>query len=372
MARSHLSNYVVDPTASISRGLLRGFLLWSTVTLLGAVCPHAHAGLNSGPEYAALVNLFNSTNGAMWTNGSSGPNAWSLSTEACGWYGITCDQDTNPADNTSHVTGIVLRNNNLTGSLSCLSAASPCFSGLTHLTEFYVDRNQLTGSIPDLTGLTILLFFDVHSNQLTGLIPAAPDPFLVLWDVRFNRLTGSLPNLVGLMNLQVFSADSNKLTGSIPTLTGLTNLSTFSVSSNQLMGSIPCLSPASPCSSGLTNLQAVDVHSNHLTGSLPDLTGLSNVYLLNFDSNQLTGTIPTLTGLTSLQDFYVGNNQLTGVVPAAPSTLKAASLCSNPLNTTPQPTIDPAWDTATGVTPWWATPFASNKCDDLFHDGFGG
>jgi hypothetical protein len=30
---------------------------------------------------------------------------------------------------------------------------------------------------------------------------------------------------------------------------------------------------------------------------------------------------------------------------------------------------DDAWNVATGFSPWWATPFANNRCDDIFTDG---
>ena len=70
-------------------------------------------------------------------------------------------------------------------------------------------------------------------------------------------------------------------------------------------------------------------------------------------SNQLSGWIPALTSLTNLDTFRVDTNQLTGNVPSVPSpsalTAGSASLCPNFLNHTP----DPAWDAATGVTPWY-------------------
>jgi len=57
--------------------------------------------------------------------------------------------------------------------------------------------------------------------------------------------------------------------------------------------------------------------------------------------------------LTNLGQFIVNDNQLAGNVPSvpSPSALSAAgsSLCPNFLNQTP----DPAWDAATGVTPWY-------------------
>src|SRR4051794_10307477 len=159
--------------------------------MLAMLSLSAHAGLNSGPEYAALVNLFNSTNGASWTNGSSGTGVWALGTDACGWYGITCDQDTNPADNTSHVIAIILQSNNLTGPLQPIGA-------FTQLHDFQVRTNALTGSIPALTGLTHLTILDVGHNQLTVSIPAVTGTSIEFLEVNDNQLTGPLPSLSGV------------------------------------------------------------------------------------------------------------------------------------------------------------------------------
>jgi len=83
------------------------------------------------------------------------------------------------------------------------------------------------------------------------------------------------------------------------------------------------------------------------------LTGLTSLDTFSVVDNQLSGSIPALTGLTRLQYFSVGGNQLTGNVPSlpSPSALIAGGsyLCPNFLSHTP----DPAWDTATGVTPWY-------------------
>jgi len=61
-----------------------------------------------------------------------------------------------------------------------------------------------------------------------------------------------------------------------------------------------------------------------------------------------------LQGLTNLQSFVVSGNQLTGNVPSIPSpnalVAGGSSLCPNFLTHT----LDPAWDAATGVTPWYS------------------
>ena len=281
---------------------------------------------------------------------------------------------------------VFARGNQFTGSM-------PTLTGLSNLQQIYVDGNQLTGSIPALTGLSNLQYFDVDGNQLTGNIPAltglsnlkilfANDnrltgsipPLtgltnLVVFEVEYNQLTGSIPALAGLSNLDYFRVGGNQLTGSIPVLTGLPNLEQLKVDVNQLTGSIPPLNSlpklqlvsvsanqltgSIPPLTGLTNLSNAVFSYNQLTGSIPSLAGLTKLVYLGVANNQLSGALPDLTGLTQLQDFLVGNNGFTGDPPTPPSSLVAgqSSLCNNPLNHT----ANTAWDTATGVSPWYST-----------------
>jgi Leucine-rich repeat (LRR) protein len=122
---------------------------------------------------------------------------------------------------------------------------------------------------------------------------------------------------------------------------------------------------------GLTSLQQFDVHANKLTGSIPTLTSLSSLGFFYVNNNALNGSIPTLSTLSNLQAITLGGNVLTGSVPAAPANLTAgqSSLCTNNLQTNSSPN-DAAWNAATGLTHWYATPFANNKCDDVFNDQF--
>jgi hypothetical protein len=191
-------------------------------------------------ERMVLLNLYASTNGAMWTNRANWNGA--AGTE-CTWHGVTCN------------------------------------SGGNRVTSISLDENNLIGTLPaDLNALTDLAAFTIGGNQLTGAIPA---------------------------------------------LTGLTKLGHFDVSSNQLGGTIPALT-------GLTSLDYFDVSGNRLSGPIPALTGLSHLEFLFVNDNQLTGPIPPLTGLDLLR---AGGSRL----------------CPNYLNHTP----DPAWDVATGQTPWY-------------------
>ncbi len=163
-----------------------------------------------------------------------------------------------------------------------------------------------------------------------------------------NQLTGSLPpNLNGLINLQIFYANSNQLTGSIPSLSGLSNLQRFEINSNQLTGSIPSLT-------GLSNLLTFFVNSNQLTGSIPPMSGLGNLQIFYVSYNQLTGSIPSLSGLSNFQYFAVNNNQLTGSIPTLPSPTAlyngSSDVCPNNLTAS----VDAAWDAKIrGSGPWY-------------------
>ena len=253
--------------------------------------------------------------------------------------------------------------NQLTGSI-------PSLAGLTALVEFQVDTNQLSGPIPALSGSTALTKFYANSNQLTGPIPSLSGlTALATFQVPNNQLNGPIPPLSGLTALKDFVVYSNNLTGPIPSLSGLTALETFSVHRNQLSGSLPSLSGlpklvffyayenqltgSLPSLSGLTALQEFRAYSNQLSGSIPSLTGLTSLVIFDVSDNRLTGSLPSLSGLSALYGFRVGNNLLSGPLPQVPQPNHLAaynsSLCPNAITTTP----DPAWDAATGSSPWY-------------------
>ena len=158
-----------------------------------------------------------------------------------------------------------------------------------------------------------------------------------------NNLSGALPaNLAELKNLRYLVVDANRLTGPIPAL------------------------------AGLTNLESVFVGHNQLSGEIPSLAALTKLAYVSADHNQLSGPIPTsVSDLPNLQYFVVDYNRLSGTVPKPPASLTAfsAALCPNLLDTTPSadPTIDAAWNSATGLTPWWG--LFNSRCDILFRNG---
>src|SRR4051812_20119092 len=103
----------------------------------------------------ALVDLYNSTDGAHWTNNSG----W-LNGPVKSWYGINVSSD--------RVDQLILENNNLQGTLQS------SLGKLTHLWNFDLHNNSLAGSIPSSLGnLVNLITLDLRYNLLTGTIPSS-------------------------------------------------------------------------------------------------------------------------------------------------------------------------------------------------------
>ncbi len=247
------------------------------VALAGA---QVHAAIPTS-ERQALLDLYNSAGGSEWIhaqlwNGAAGSECGSGDTVPA-WYGVTCD------GSNSHVIGIYLVENNLSGSLPASITA------LTQLQSFNVSINSLSGSIPSLTGLTQLQSFSLDTNANPG-VPGS-------------GFTGSIPSLNGLTSLAGFDVANNNLTGSIPVLTGLANLQGFNVSGNQLSGNLPSLA-------GLSALQVFDAHSNNLSGAMPALTGLTALQAFYLQDNQLSSAIPALAGLSNLHVFESARQQI--------------------------------------------------------------
>lgn len=304
------------------------------------VIPAAGWAVIPGAERQVLVNLYTAGNGDSWLSNTnwcsgacpaSGVPTFNAAGSECTWFGVTCD------------------------------------AGQTHVIAVALPGNNLVGTLPALGALTNLEYFSVVSNHLSGSIPAlASLGHLQTFYAGYNALSGSIPALSGLTNLGDFAVAHNQLSGTIQSLSGLTSLYSFIVSDNLLTGSVPALT-------GLTNLREFDAGGNKLSGSAGNPSAAAGLLRYSLDRNSLSGTIPALPG--SLYSTRLGFNKLTGPVPAAPAPLytpaafASSMLCPNPLTTTATAN-DVGWNAATGYAPWWATPFASNRCDDLHASGF--
>jgi len=245
----------------------------------------------------ALVSLYNTTDGANWTDKTNWLSDQPLST----WAGVTVAAN--------RVTGLAFENNNLTGTLPA------AIGNLTSLIFLDLSNNQLTAIPPEIGNLTSLTTLDLAVNDLTGSIPPEIGNLVGLTDLflDLNELTGTIPPEFGnLINLGGIFINGNQLSGTIPPEIGnLTKATGMNLGNNQLSGEMP------PELFNLTALTFVGLGANQFTGSIPpeigNLTALTN---LELRGNQLTGTIPPEIGnLTSLTALVLGSNQLTGEIP---------------------------------------------------------
>jgi hypothetical protein len=239
----------------------------------------------------ALVTLYDSTDGANWTNN----NNW-LSGPVSTWYGITVSGN--------RVTKIDLDQNNLSGSL-------PAEIGdLTALTHLLIRINNVTGVLPpEIGNLTNLIELDLYQNQLSDSLPSEIGNLisLVTMDISDNDFCGSLPKEIGnLVELVTLDARNNQFTGSVPSEIGnLDQLNYLHLYHNQFSGSIPLT--IGSCS----NLKNIYLYENQLSGSVPDeISNLTNLEKLYLYSNYL-GDLPNLSSITTLAVLKIQNNQFT-------------------------------------------------------------
>ena len=298
-------------------------------------------------DRAALVALYNATNGPNWKKDGN----WLTDEPLSEWHGITTDLS-------GRVTKVELGDNNLRGALPTelgnlaslthldlrrnrLNGEIPTELGnLSNLKTLYLFGTKISGEIPrELANLTNLEKLLLYSNDLSGEIPAwlAELTNLKVLDLDDNAFTGEIPaELANLTELEDLWLARNKLTGPIPPELGsLTELNLLMLFDNELSGSIPAelgnlsklewmylsdnkLSGSIPAELGdLALLERLSFWDNQLSGSIPaELGNLSELVSLSLSDNELSGSIPAeLSNLSSLKYLFIRNNQLSGSIP---------------------------------------------------------
>ncbi|MGE5343629.1 MAG: BACON domain-containing protein [Candidatus Omnitrophota bacterium] len=284
-------------------------------------------------ERAALVALYNSTNGDDWYDhgGWKTPplhtDGFAMPGTEGNWFGVVISED--------HVTKLNMERNHMSGTIPTqlgtlshleelmlwgneLSGSIPSDLGnLSLLTQLYLDRNKLTGEIPaQLGNLSHLTMLVLSLNKLSGSIPSNLGNLSQLEGLFLygNELNGEIPaQLSNLHQLKNLYLGANQLNGSIPSELGnLSHLETLNLDANQLSGTIP------PELGNLNTLQYLVLSNNHLSGSITaELGSLNQLKELNLTNNLLNGEIPLELGnLENLNFLYLGYNQLNGSIPS--------------------------------------------------------
>ena len=191
----------------------------------------------ASPDRAALMALYNATDGNNWTDSAN----WDTDEALDHWHGVK-------TDDAGRVVRLDLHVNNLTGSIP------PELDTLINLERLRLYENNLTGRIPPELGTLINLEeLKLDNNNLTGPIPAELGALTNLENLHLygNNLTGSIPPELGeLDNLKLLWVAHNNLTGSIPPELGsLSNLTGLWAAANNLTGPLP---------SSMTNLGPLD------------------------------------------------------------------------------------------------------------------
>lgn len=195
------------------------------------------------------------------------------------------------------------------------------FTALPNLSNIFMARCGLTGTLPAVPLPRPLEHFALAGNGLSGTIPWAawnmPEP-LVYFNLSSNRLTGPLPPALPSA-AEEFDLSDNALSGSLPAQLLLQlppTLYTFDVSSNLLTGTLPQALLLPVQSSSHSSELTFDLSYNRLSGPVPTAWGFrpgqtgNATVLLN--GNQLSGTLPRTSSLLSFHLVDLSLNRLTG------------------------------------------------------------
>ncbi|CAH8391267.1 unnamed protein product [Eruca vesicaria subsp. sativa] len=238
---------------------------------------------------------------------------------------VTC----NCSSTVCHVTNIVLKSQNLNGSLPKELA------GLPFLQEIDLTKNYLNGSIPPEWGTLPLLNISLLGNRISGPIPKEIGNITTLLSlvVEYNQISGKLPPELGnLQNIDRLFVSSNNLSGDIPsTFSKLTKLTDFRISDNQFTGTIPDFIQ------NWTRLDKLVIQASGLVGPIPSVIGnlgrLTDLRITDLSGPE--SPIPQLRNLTSIKHLVLRNCNLTGVLPSylgSRLTLKTLDLSFNKLS----------------------------------------
>lgn len=274
----------------------------------------------------ALVDLYNSTDGANWWPYDEYYN-WDLSRSVINWKGVEV--------NGERVTKINLPRTMFSNSDAKLKGSIPSSIGnLTELTYLCLYGDLSGGGIPSSIGNLLKLDTLKLSRAITGEIPESIGNLINLksLELEYNYFSGEIPSSIGnLTLLKRLNLPGYSLSGEIPSSIGnLVKLEYLNLNDNELNGEIPS------SIGNLTFLQFLEISNNNLTGQIPESIGnLTNLIEFRSIQNSFTGGIPASIGnLSSIEKLTLNDNNFTSEIPASIgnlTTLTHLDLASNNL-----------------------------------------
>ncbi len=336
---SNRSVATVDASGLVT-GLAEGM---ATITAMAGAASGTSEITVENPDRAALVALYESTNGPNWVDNTN----WLTDAPLAKWYGVDTDAS-------GRVVGLTLAghwdNDAREWVRHGLEGPIPTELGnLAGLTTFDLGSNELTGPIPpELGSLSSLRTISLSRNDLAGPIPSELGGLadLTRLDLSYNALSGPIPPELGnLAQLTRLVLNDNALTGAIPPELGrLTQLTYLHLGTRSLRNRNVLTGPIPAELGGLTNLEVLNLRYSDLTGEIPaELGNLSRLRELGLNGNRLEGEIPAELGkVEGLVRLILSQNNLYGPIPPELGNLRELTfldLYSNTLTGTIPPEL---------------------------------
>ncbi|XP_043810758.1 probable leucine-rich repeat receptor-like serine/threonine-protein kinase At3g14840 isoform X3 [Manihot esculenta] len=293
-------------------------------------------------EVEALRDIGNTLGKKDWNfnvDPCSGESGWADSIQVKGSENAVTCTCSFPNSSVCHVTSIVLKSQNLQGTLPEDLGRLPFLQIISLL------GNRLTGPIPkEIGNISTLQNLTVEFNQLSEELPPELGSLsrVERMHLTSNNFTGQLPATFGkLTSLKEFRIGDNKFTGPIPNfIQNWTTLKQLVIQGSGLSGPIPSgieqlknmidllldcrrisdLSGNETKFPQLSNMKSLDkliLRNCNIVGELPDsLGGITTLKTLDLSFNKLTGEIRTsLNGLAKTDYIYLTGNLFSGKVP---------------------------------------------------------